>query len=192
MDAFIFRFAVLISAAGVCATATAARPSDSSGGSPAQKLIRDFDLMPKLLSPGKGQTDGSPLKTIARRMTVVHRDLSQMETDEPVQTRERQVVHSLDELIAALQKKCNGSGKGTNPNGGRKQSVIASGSPAFGSLHGVDPNARLWSQLPAKLRDEILQSKTEGFPPGYEALLQSYYQQLSEEKSSDEKQPITK
>jgi hypothetical protein len=192
MDAFIFRFAVLISAAGVCTTAVAARPGDSSGGSPAQKLIRDFDLMPKLLSPAKSQTDGSPLKTIARRMTVVHRDLSSMETDEPVQTRERQVVRSLDELIAALEKKCSGTGRGTNPNGGRKQSVIASGDPAFGSLHGVDPNARLWSQLPPKLRDEILQSKTEGFPPGYEALLQSYYQQLSEEKSSDDKQPAAK
>jgi hypothetical protein len=148
--------------------------------------------MPKLLSPGKGQTDGSPLKTIARRMTVVHRDLSSMETDEPVQTRERQVVHSLEELIAALEKKCNCSGSGTNPGTGRKKSVIASGSATIGSLHGVDPNARLWSQLPPKLRDEILQSKTEGFPPGYEALLQSYFQQLSEEKSSDEKQPATK
>jgi len=192
MDAFVFRFAVLISAVGICATATAARPSDSSAGSPAQKLIKDFDLMPKLLSPGKSQTDGSPLKTIARRMTVVHRDLSSLETDEPVQTRERQVVRSLDELIAALQQKCNCSGSGTNANSGRKKSVIASGPASIGSLHGIDPNSKLWSQLPPKLRAEILPSKTEGFPPGYEALLQSYYQQLSEEKSSDEKQPATK
>ena len=40
---------------------------------------------------------------------------------------------------------------------------------------------------PPKLRSEILQSTTEGFPPGYENLLQSYYQQLSEEKSLDDK-----
>lgn len=189
MDAFLIRSIALILSAGICASAAAQTSRESSTISPAQKLVREFDLVPKLLSTSKGQSDGSPLRTIARRMTVIHQDLSQLETDEPVQTRERQVVRSLDELIAALEKKCSGNG-GNRPDGrGRKESVIAKGSPGFGDLHGVDPNARIWGQLPAKLRNEILQSKTEGFPPGYEALLQSYFQQLSEEKSSDEKRP---
>ena len=78
-------------------------------------------------------------------------------------------------------------GRGNRPNGGRKASIIAKGSPAFGDLHGTDPNARQWGQLPPKLRNEILQSTTDGFPAGYEALLQSYYQQLAEEKSLDDK-----
>jgi hypothetical protein len=155
--------------------------------SPAKKLVREFDLVPNLLSAAKGGGDRAPLKTIARRMTVIHEDLSQFETDEPVQNRERQVVKSLDEMIAALERKCNGLGRGNRPNGGRKASIIAKGSPAFGDLHGVDPNARLWGQLPPKLRNEILQSTTDGFPAGYEALLQSYYQQLAEEKSLDDK-----
>jgi hypothetical protein len=121
-------------------------------------------------------------------MTVIHGDLSQFETDEPVQNRERQVVKSLDELIAALEKKCSGMGRGNVPNGtGRKASIIAKGNPAFGDLHGTDPNARQWGQLPPKLRNEILQSTTDGFPAGYEALLQSYFQQLAEEKSLDDK-----
>jgi hypothetical protein len=192
MDALPFRLIALVLSIGLCSTAAAQTARESATLSPAQKLVHEFDLVPKLLSKSKGQSDGSPLRTIARRMTVIHQDLSQLQTDEPVQTRERQVVGSLNELIAALEKKCSGNGTGHIPNGGRKQSLIVKGDTAFGDLHGVDPNARIWGQLPAKLRNEILQSKTEGFPPGYEALLQSYYQQLSEEKSSDEKRLETK
>ncbi|HEV3416138.1 MAG TPA: hypothetical protein VG056_04975 [Pirellulales bacterium] len=164
-----------------------AAEQDTPNVSAVQSVAHDFDLVPKLLSAAKGRADADPLKTISRRMTVIHGDLSEFETDEPVQTRERQVVRTLDELIAALERHCSGLGRGNVPNGGRKDSVIASGSAAFGGLHGVDPNARQWGQLPPKLRSEILQSKTDGFPPGYEALLQSYYQQLAEEKSLDDK-----
>ncbi len=120
-------------------------------------------------------------------MTVVHGDLSKYATDEPVQTRERQIVRSLDEMIAALQRQKSGMSRGSKPGTGRKDSVIAKGDPSVGDLHGVDPNARQWAQLPPKLRSEILQSKTDGFPPGYESLLQSYYQQLAEEKSLDDR-----
>jgi hypothetical protein len=180
-------FVFLSFSAGVAWSEEAAAELSPGSTSPAKKLVREFDLVPNLLSAAKGGGDHAPLKTIARRMTVIHEDLSQFETDEPVQNRERQVVKSLDELIAALERKCNGLGRGNRPNGGRKASIIAKGSPAFGDLHGVDPNARQWGQLPPKLRNEILQSTTDGFPAGYEALLQSYYQQLAEEKSLDDK-----
>lgn len=166
---------------------TAADSKAAEGDSAAKRLVREFDLVPKLLSGSKGQSGENPLRTISRRMTVVHQDLTQLQTDEPVQTREKQVVQSLDQLIAALQKKCSGGNGGHTPGTGRKESVIVKGSTDFGDLHGVDPNAKLWDKLPPKLRNEILQSKTDGFPPGYEALLQSYYQQLAEEKSLDDK-----
>ena len=81
------------------ASAAAQTSRESSTISPAQKLVREFDLVPKLLTTSKGQSDGSPLRTIARRMTVIHQDLSQLQTDEPVQTRERQVVRSLDSQL---------------------------------------------------------------------------------------------
>ncbi len=168
--------------------AEAAQPA--SGGSALKRLSDEFDLVPKMLSAGRGQAQQNPLETIARRMNVVHGDLSQFETDKPVQVRERQVVQSLDELIAALQRKCGGLGRGNIPHGGRKASIIVKADPSIGDLHGVNANARQWSQLPPKLRSQILQSKTDGFPPGYEALLQSYYQQLSEEKTMDERSPI--
>jgi len=179
--------ALLLCVDGILTRGVKAEPPDSPSVPAIEKLAHEFDLVPKLLAAAKGRSDSDPLKTISRRMTVVRDDLNQFETDQPVQTRERQLVQSLDELIAALERHCNGLGRGNRPNGGRKDSVIAKGDPSIGDLHGVDPNARQWGQLPPKLRNEILQSKTEGFPPGYEALLQSYYQQLAEEKSLDDK-----
>jgi hypothetical protein len=183
-------FAAAIGAVGGLATVSALAGPPNSGRSAVQRLSDEFNLVPKLLSNGKGTTqqgDQHPLLTIARHMNVVHGDLSEFETDKPVQNRERQVVQSLDVLIAALERHCNGLGRGNNPTTGRRASIIASGSTAFGDLHGLNPNARQWGQLPPKMRSEILQSKTDGFPPGYEALLQSYYQQLAEEKSVDDK-----
>jgi hypothetical protein len=185
----IFLPSIFLSFSSDRARAVEAATEIAPGGtSQAKKLVREFDLVPNMLAASKGGGDRAPLKTLARRMTVIHEDLSQFETDDPVQNRERQVVKSLDELIAALERKCNGMGRGNRPSGtGRKASIIAKGSPNFGDLHGVDPNARQWGQLPPKLRNEILQSTTDGFPAGYEALLQSYFQQLAEEKSLDDK-----
>ena len=179
--------ALMLCVDGILTRGVKADQPDSPSAPALEKLAHEFDLIPKLLSAANGHSDNDPLKTISRRMTVVRDDLNQFETDQPVQTRERQLVRSLDELIAALERHCNGLGRGNKPNSGRKESVIAKGDPSSGDLHGVDPTARQWAQLPPKLRNEILQSKTDGFPPGYEALLQSYYQQLAEEKSLDEK-----
>ena len=165
----------------------AAAPAENTAAGESKSLAAEFDLTPKLLASGKGKSDDDPLRAIFQRMSSVHHDLSELKIDEPVQTKERQVVRSLDELIAALERHCSGLGKGNVPNGGRKDSIIVKGDPTMGDLHGVDPNARQWSQLPAKVRGEILQSKTEGFPPGYEGLLQSYYRQLADEKSLGDK-----
>ena len=50
----------------------------------------------------------------------------------------------------------------------------------------------MWGNLPPKLREQILQSKTDGFPPGYEALLQSYYRRLaSEQVNTGDEKPST-
>ena len=53
-----------------------------------------------------------------------------------------------------------------------------------------DPNAssRLWGQLPAKQREQILQSQTEGFPSGYESILSSYYKRLAQGKRRERRE----
>jgi hypothetical protein len=154
-----------------------------------EAVAKEFDLTPQLLSASQSGGGGDPLRDISQKMTGVHGDLSKYLVDQPVQEKEKKVIKSLDELIAALEKHCNGNGtgKGQTPNGGRKQSIIVKGDGRGGDLHAFDPRARNTIPLPPKERERILQSRTEGFPPGYEALLQSYYQQLAAEKSDTEK-----
>ena len=153
-----------------------------------EAVAKEFDLTPQLLSASQSGGGGDPLRDISQKMTGVHGDLSKYLVDQPVQEKEKKVIKSLDELIAALEKHCNGNGtgKGQTPNGGRKQSIIVKGDGRGGDLHAFDPRARNTIPLPPKERERILQSPRK-IPPGYEALLQSYYQQLAQEKSADEK-----
>jgi hypothetical protein len=55
----------------------------------------------------------------------------------------------------------------------------------------TDPKAseKAWGGLSPREREQILQSKTDGFPAGYESLLQSYYKRLAAEKVTEETDP---
>jgi hypothetical protein len=141
-------------------------------------------------APPEEDLGDDPLATVADKMTNVEGDLNQLKTDKPVQEKEKNIVDDLNQLIAKLEPPGGGDGNsngGNIPGTGRKKSVIVSGDPTGGELHGIDPRAHQWTDLPPKQRDQILQSRTEGFPPGYEALLQSYYQRLAQEKPADDK-----
>ncbi|HUO07567.1 MAG TPA: hypothetical protein VM008_04650 [Phycisphaerae bacterium] len=159
-----------------------------------QQAVEDFDLTPQLLSgvraKGAGGGGGDPLKAMAEQMSIIRDDLGEYQTDAPVQTKEKKVITDLDALIAALERH-TGTGQGNIPNGGRRQSIIVTADPKNGPLHDVNDQGRQWGQLPPKQREEILQSRTEGFPPGYEALLQNYFQQLSQEKGTDDRTSST-
>jgi hypothetical protein len=152
----------------------------------AKDIVDDFNKTVPFDEPAPPDLGPDPLGDIADKMTNVHADLSGYKTDQPVQEKEKNVVASLDALIARLQPKGGGSGGGNNPNGqGRKKSMIVGGEAKIGDLHGVDPRGKGWGQLPPKERERILQSRTEGFPAGYESLLQSYYQRLAQEKATE-------
>jgi hypothetical protein len=138
----------------------------------------------QIQSPIDTSRNGDPIAPLADRMGDVVIDLTSLKTDQPVQTKQKQIVSSLDQLIAELEKQCSSSG-GANPNPTRpmQRSQITGGPGGSGPLH--DPNAgtRVWGQLPPKERDQILQSQTEGFPPGYESVLASYYTHLSQNQA---------
>jgi hypothetical protein len=67
-------------------------------------------------------------------------------------------------------------------DGFRKQKVALSQlKTALGQLHeGTAVDVRRARDLPAQLRQELLQSSEEGYPPGYESLAKSYFRALSE------------
>ena len=133
--------------------------------------------------------DGSPLLPIMNKMTEIVGDLADQKTDKPVQEKQKEVVTNLDQIIAMLEKQKSKAGNGGNLNPSKPlpDSVIAKGPKEGGELINPRSGTRSINNLPDKLRDQILQSKTEGFPPGYESLLQSYYQRLAKEKLDDSK-----
>ena len=128
-----------------------------------------------------------PFKHIAGDMSLCHDQLAAFKTDRPVQERQDLVVDRLNTIIAMLEKECSGgSGGGANPTNPLGKSVIAKGPGGQGDMHDPKQGEKQWANLPPKQREQILQSKTEGFPPGFEAVLQSYYERLAQEQLDDQ------
>lgn len=182
MRKIIVGFAIFISVA-VSAEAEDAAPE-------ATVQLR-HGLRMKLIPPSapKPMADADdPLADITNKMTDIVGDLAGLKTDQPVQDKQKQVVSQLDEIIAMIekQKSKSGNGGGNNPTKPMQDSMIAKGPGGIGELHDPKSGTHNINKLPARQRDAILQSKTEGFPPGYESLLQSYYQRLAQEKVGDD------
>jgi hypothetical protein len=193
--------ALLLAAASVAAAAppeAAHHPADATKASagmpkaaPKAKVPFPYDGTPgNLLTKLLQRRSEDPLRFLAGDMKTIVGDLGGYKTDKPVQVKEEKVVSELDVLIKQLEKACkSGSGGGGNPTRPLGRSILARGPGGQGDM--IDPKQgdKQWASLPAKQREQILQSQTEGFPPGYERILQSYYQRLSEEKVSAEAPP---
>jgi hypothetical protein len=134
-----------------------------------------------LQSPINTARNSDPIGPLADRMGDVTTDLGALKTNQAVQTKQKQIVSSLDNLIAQLEQEKSGNGGGNpNPTHPMTRSQIAGGPGGSGPLHDPHAGTKLWGQLPPKERDQILQSQTEGFPPGYESVLANYYTRLSQ------------
>ena len=146
--------------------------------------VRDF-LKPSRSAATGGGTIGDAVHGVAVAMADIGQDLGRQDTSLPVQTKQRNVADSLDVMIKSLEQACNGGGGGNmNPTQGLKKSILAGGPGGVGELHDTRAGEKQWGALKPKDRDQILQAKTDGFPAGYESLLQSYYRRLSTEDNA--------
>jgi hypothetical protein len=119
-----------------------------------------------------------PISAISGKMTNVAGDLAKTVTGEPVQTRQKEIVKDLDDLIASLEKECQNCKNGikrNNPTRPMADSMIRMGTGGIGDL--VDPkeSTKDWAKIGPRERDRIIQSMTEGFPPEYRLVLERYY-----------------
>jgi hypothetical protein len=128
-----------------------------------------------------------PMSGISTKMTGVAGDLSKTITGDPVQTKQKEIVRDLDDLIAQLEKECaacRGGRKKANPSRPLPDSVIKSGPGGIGNLANPGPGQKDWAKLSPRERDRILQSMSEGFPPEYRTVLERYYRRLADEKGA--------
>jgi hypothetical protein len=124
-----------------------------------------------------------PIGYLALDMADLTKLLDELKTRDPTQPDQQLVVGRLDEIIKLLERASSGNG-GANPNPTRPMadSKIAKGPGGAGPMHDPKSGTRAWGQLPPKQREQILQSTNEGFPPGYESILSSYYKRLAQEE----------
>jgi hypothetical protein len=168
-----------IAALLVCSTAFAddTTPSDAP-------VHHSPDLM-NWLSSG---VQKNPMEATRLHATVATDGLSDDQTGPDVQAKQKQVVSGLDAMIKELEdeqrKKKQGNG-GSNPNPQKPmtKSVLAKGPGGSGPLHDSRGGIGAMGKLDEKQRDQIQQSQTQGFPPGYDSVLANYYARLAQEQS---------
>jgi hypothetical protein len=178
----------LILLAGALSSSLAlAIPIPQPGQRTTPGLSSTQDFINNSIHKAVASREEDPLKFISKDMQNIAGDLAQYQTDKPVQVKQEKVVGELDILIQKLTKACkSGGGASLNPSRPKADSTIGQGPGGIRDLHDPKAGEKKWGDLPPKQREQILQSKTEGFPAGYEALLQSYYRRLAQEQVSGE------
>ena len=178
----------------VGADANAARPSGENHGlsnivppaflkasiAPATKSAR-LQQLQGLVDSNDWLKD--PFRHLQTDMVDVIDDLANGETHTPAHVTEPKILSRLDVLIKILEKQCKGGKAGGNPNSPLRRSVLAGGPGGIGDMNAPRNSRRKWAELTPKERERILQSRTEGFPAGYEEILGEYYRRLATEDS---------
>ena len=96
-----------------------------------------------------GRAEG-PITSISGKMTNVAGDLAKTVTGEPVQTRQKEIVKDLDDLIASLEKQCQNCKNGmvkNNPTRPATQSTIRRGTGGIGELVNPEEGHKDWAKI---------------------------------------------
>jgi len=146
--------------------------------------------------------------TAALEKMTLSADLLQMELDPRAATQrvQEEILIKLDQLIDEARKQCGGScssssrSTSTTPPGQKPGASAKPGQRAgsrAGGAGGAEPplkqgdlntlleeTGREWGDLPQRVREMLLQGRSEEFCTLYERLTREYYRRLAEENSS--------
>ncbi len=187
----------LMAADGVARAVASATPGTFFVDAKPEPFLPKFELPKK---PGEDDGDGGgiqgdPLKEMTESLSGITDDLTAMQTGKPVQDKQQAVLDTLDKLIKQLeeqQKQKSGSGNGPGngkPTKPAPKSQILSGPGGVGDLHAPPSGKKSLDAVSPRLRDQITQSQNEGFPPGYQQLLEQYYKKLAERRGEESAAP---
>lgn len=128
-----------------------------------------------------------PFKNIQTDVKSVITDFDKGQTTQPAKTTQPRIISRLDMLVEMLEKSCKkgGGAAGANPSRPANSSTLGKGPGGQGELKAPEKKGRNWADLTPKQREKILQSRTEGFPPGYEDILADYFRRLARNQAVD-------
>ncbi|MCA9077082.1 MAG: hypothetical protein KDA93_18795 [Planctomycetaceae bacterium] len=186
---------------------------DAPGDSPPAVLPSELDTDPTDLPPGEtdaasepaaGDTspaepeaaeepedDGvsdeeflaDPFSYLEGDMQSASVDLKDGRTRPPAEITQPRILSRLDLMIAELEKSGMGGGNGGGPRPA-EQSTLKPGPGGRGEMHAPNDDGRDWAELTPKEREKILQSRTDGFPPGFDAVLADYFRRVARGRES--------
>ncbi len=180
------------------------------GGNPTGGRDIDAPAKGKAASGKPGEAD-DPLSKIGRQMREVEKRIAKEKADDQTLDLQKEIVSNLDALIkqAQQQKKSQsksskaapqsqrskpsksnkpGSPSGTQPSDGsakessdklQNQKTEREDRPAVAGAM-----KESWGRLPARAREQMLESATDEFLPKYELLLEKYFKRLGEDESA--------
>ena len=185
---------IAIVAAGLTAVPVAAfafsEPADSAASPLAEsesplelRPIPDFDPSQIQLPDFFGDSEwlSDPFSTLGTDMESAVADLDDGRTHPPAEYTQPMIIERLDVMIEMLERACKKSGGGGGQNASRpaNASTLRSGADRRGPMRAEQGQGRKWAELTPKEREKILQSKTDGFPAGFDDILADYFRKLS-------------
>ena len=174
---------VILLATSAAGPATQPAAADAPADPQADVVVPpEFDVVGQAAAAAAKRA-ADPLASVVDGMAGATAGLTDLHTDRPVQDQQRAATSGLDVYIKQLEAECKaGSGGNPNPTKPLSKSQITQGPGGSGPLHDAAGGAKAWAALPAKDREQITQTQTEGFPAGYEQVLAGYYSRLSAEQ----------
>ena len=170
----------------------AAATTETQPGAPGPASKIEFDPetfeLPDFFNDAEWLAD--PFTTLETDMDSAITDLDDGRTHPPATYTQPLIVDRLDVMIERLERACKkgGSGGGGGPRGANA-SILRSGKDQRGPMRAVNQEGRKWAELTPQEREKILQSKTDGFPAGYDDILADYFRKLSRGAAAPENEP---
>ena len=110
-------------------------------------------------------------------------DLKDGRTHPPAEVTQPRILSHLDVFIAELEKRNMGAGNGGGPDPA-SMSTLKPGPGGRGEMRAPANDGRDWAELTPKEREKILQSRTDGFPSGFDAVLADYFRRVARGQES--------
>jgi hypothetical protein len=164
-----------------------AKPADADKKDEAEPAKEDAEPVRSLLLEDEAWLN-SPFTVLEGEMQETVGYLDKGKTNPPAEVLQPLIIDRLDIMIQLLEQSCNGGGGGgQNPSRPANASTLRTGADRRGEMRAAKQDGRKWAELTEKERQKILQSKTDGFPAGYDDILADYFRKLSrtEQPASD-------